>query len=205
MAVNRPMYMELKPAIPVRAKRGTELRAKTWEAEAALRMLENNLDPENALIPDQLIVYGGAGRAARNWKEYHKIVNALINLEPDETLLIQSGKPVGIIRTYRNSPRVLIANSNIVPAWSTQENFDKYDALGLTMYGQMTAGSWIYIGTQGILQGTFQTLAAIADKYYGGTLAGKWVVTGGLGGMSGAQPLSVTMNEGVIINVEADP
>ena len=198
------MYAEEKPNYPIKAKRGMALRAKTWEAEAALRMLENNLDPENALIPEQLIVYGGAGRAARNWKEYNKIVKALINLEPDETLLIQSGKPVGVIRTYRNSPKVLIANSNIVPAWSTQENFDKYDAMGLTMYGQMTAGSWIYIGTQGILQGTFQTLAAIADKYFGGSLAGKWAVTGGLGGMSGAQPLSVTMNDGVIINVEVD-
>ena len=201
----RPMYMEEKPSAPIRAKRGTQLRAKTWEAEAALRMLENNLDPENALIPEQLIVYGGAGRAARNWREFNKIVKALINLESDETLLVQSGKPVGIIRTYINSPKVLIANSNIVPAWSTQENFDKYDAMGLTMYGQMTAGSWIYIGTQGILQGTFQTLAAIADRYFGGTLSGKWVLTGGLGGMSGAQPLSVTMNEGVIINVEVDP
>jgi len=197
--------MEEKPSMPIRAKRGTQLRAKTWETEAALRMLENNLDPENASVPEQLIVYGGAGRAARNWREFNKIVKALINLEPDETLLVQSGKPVGIIRTYSNSPKVLIANSNIVPAWSTQENFDKYDTMGLTMYGQMTAGSWIYIGTQGILQGTFQTFAAIADRYFGGTLAGKWVVTGGLGGMSGAQPLSVTMNEGVIINIEVNP
>ncbi|HJO92520.1 MAG TPA: urocanate hydratase [Victivallales bacterium] len=203
MATERPMYMELKPTEPVKAKRGSELRCKTWEAEAALRMLENNLDPENALIPDQLIVYGGAGRAARNWKEFHKIVDALKKLEADETLIVQSGKPVGIIRTYPNSPKVLIANSNIVPAWSTQDNFDIYDKMGLTMYGQMTAGSWIYIGTQGILQGTFQTLAAIADMHFGGTLAGRWVVTGGLGGMSGAQPLSVTMNDGVIINVEA--
>ena len=202
--MNRPMYMNEKPAGIIRAKRGTELRAKTWEAEAALRMLENNIDPENAIIPEQLIVYGGAGRAARNWREYNKIVKALINLEPDETLIVQSGKPVGILRTYRNSPKVLIANSNIVPAWSTQENFDKYDQMGLTMYGQMTAGSWIYIGTQGILQGTFQTLAAIADESFGGTLAGRLVVTGGLGGMSGAQPVSVTMNEGVIINVEVD-
>jgi urocanate hydratase len=202
--MTRPMYMDLKPLIPVKAKRGTELRAKTWEAEAALRMLENNLDPENALIPDELIIYGGTGRAVRNWKEYHKIVKALINLEEDETLIVQSGKAVGIIRTYRNSPKVLIANSNIVPAWSTQENFDIYDQMGLTMYGQMTAGSWIYIGTQGILQGTFQTLAAIADNHFGGTLAGRFVLTGGLGGMSGAQPLSVTMNDGVIINVEAD-
>ncbi len=202
--MSRPMYMEMMPSEPIRAKRGPELRAKTWEAEAALRMLENNIDPDNALIPEELIVYGGAGRAARNWKEYHKIVKALINLEKDETLIIQSGKPVGIIRTYCNSPKVLIANSNIVPAWSTQENFDIYDQMGLTMYGQMTAGSWIYIGTQGILQGTFQTLAAIADKHFGGTLAGRFVLTGGLGGMSGAQPLSVTMNDGVIINVEAD-
>lgn len=205
MAVDRPMYNEFKPSFPIRAKRGLELRAKTWEAEAALRMLENNLDSANAIDPENLIVYGGAGRAARNWKEYQKIVRALTELEPDETLLIQSGKPVGIIKTYKNSPRVLIANSNIVPAWSTQDNFDKYDAMGLTMYGQMTAGSWIYIGTQGILQGTFQTFAAIAAKHFGGTLAGRWVLTGGLGGMSGAQPLSVTMNGGVIINIEVDP
>ena len=201
----RPMYMIEKPSHIIKAKRGIELRARTWETEAALRMLENNLDPDNALIPDQLIVYGGSGRAVRNWREYNKIVGALINLKYDETLLIQSGKAVGIIKTYKNSPRVLIANSNIVPAWSTQENFDKYDADGLTMYGQMTAGSWIYIGTQGILQGTFQTFSAIADKYFNGSLIGKWVVTGGLGGMSSAQPLSVTMNNGVIINIEIDP
>ncbi|MCF7792141.1 MAG: urocanate hydratase [Victivallales bacterium] len=202
--MSRPMYMEEKPKGIIKAKRGPELRAKTWEAEAALRMLENNLDPENAMVPEELIVYGGAGRAARNWKEYNKIVDALTKLEHDETLIVQSGKPVGIIRTYPNSPKVLIANSNIVPAWSTQENFDKYDKMGLTMYGQMTAGSWIYIGTQGILQGTFQTLAAIADEKFGGTLAGTLTVTGGLGGMSGAQPVSVTMNDGVIINVEVD-
>lgn len=201
----RPMFFEEKPTSVIKAKTGNTLRCKTWEAEAALRMLENNLDPENALIPDELIVYGGAGRACRNWHEYSKIVNSLIKLEPDETLLVQSGKAVGVIKTYKNSPRVLIANSNIVPAWSTQDNFDKYDELGLTMYGQMTAGSWIYIGTQGILQGTFQTFAAIADKYFNGTLKGKFVLSGGLGGMSGAQPLSVTMNEGVIINCEADP
>jgi len=199
----RPMYMEEKPNYVISAKRGNELRCKTWEAEAALRMLENNLDPVNALIPDQLIVYGGAGRACRNWKEYNKIVKALIALEKDETLLIQSGKAVGVIKTYTNSPRVLIANSNIVPAWSSQTNFDKYDELGLTMYGQMTAGSWIYIGTQGILQGTYQTFASIADKYFNGTLSGKLVVTGGLGGMGGAQGLAVTMNDGVIIICEA--
>lgn len=201
----RPMYFEDKPNFSIRAKKGNELRCKTWEAEAALRMLENNLDPDNALIPDQLIVYGGAGRACRNWHEYLKITNALKKLENDETLLVQSGKAVGVIKTYKNSPRVLLANSNIVPAWSTQENFDKYDEMGLTMYGQMTAGSWIYIGTQGILQGTFQTFAAIADKYFKGSLKGRFVLSGGLGGMSGAQPLSVTMNEGVIIVCEADP
>ncbi|MFC1476735.1 urocanate hydratase, partial [Fibrobacterota bacterium] len=199
------MYMEEKPDKPVRALRGTKLRAKTWEAEAALRMLENNLDPEVALIPDQLIVYGGAGRACRNWREFNKIVNALTFLEKDETLLIQSGKPVGVIRTYQDSPRVLIANSNIVPAWSTPENFEKYDELGLIMYGQMTAGSWIYIGTQGILQGTYQTLAALADKHFGGTLKGRFVLTGGMGAMGGAQPMAVTMNEGVVIDVEVDP
>ncbi|MBN1982134.1 MAG: urocanate hydratase [Chitinivibrionales bacterium] len=201
----RPLYLEDKPHEPIRASRGTKLTAKTWEAEAALRMLQNNLDPEIALIPDQLIVYGGAGRAARNWREYNKIVSALTSLEKDETLLVQSGKAVGIIQSHSYSPRVLIANSNIVPAWSTQENFDRYDAAGLMMYGQMTAGSWIYIGTQGILQGTYQTLAAIAQHHCNGSLAGKLVVTGGLGGMGGAQPLAVTMNGGVVIVVEVDP
>ncbi len=201
----RPMYMEEKPDKPVRAVRGTTLRAKTWEAEAALRMFENNLDPEVALIPEQLIVYGGSGRACRNWREYNNIVHALTTLEPDETLLVQSGKPVGILKTYEDSPRVLIANSNIVPAWSTPENFTNYDELGLIMYGQMTAGSWIYIGTQGILQGTYQTLAALADKHFGGSLKGRFVLTGGMGGMSGAQPMAVTMNEGVVIAVEVDP
>jgi urocanate hydratase len=199
------MYYDHRPVEPVRAMRGTTLRAKTWEAEAALRMLENNLDPENALIPEELIVYGGSGRAARNWRDFGSIVTALTSLEPDETLLVQSGKPVGIIRTWPGSPRVLIANSNIVPNWSTQENFDRYDEMGLAMYGQMTAGSWIYIGTQGILQGTYQTLAALAEQHFGGDLSGKLVVTGGLGGMSGAQPLAVTMNGGVLINVEVDP
>ncbi len=200
----RPIYMDEKPDKPIRALRGNTLRAATWEAEAALRMLENNLDPEIALLPDQLIVYGGSGRACRNWREFNKIVRSLKNLKSDETLLIQSGKAVGIIRTYEDSPRVLIANSNIVPAWSTPENFSKYDAMGLTMYGQMTAGSWIYIGTQGILQGTYQTLAALADKHLGGSLAGRLVLTGGMGGMSGAQPMAVTMNGGVVINVEVD-
>ncbi|MCK5196916.1 MAG: urocanate hydratase [Spirochaetales bacterium] len=202
---SRPMYMEEKPKNPIRAARGTVLRAKTWEAEAALRMLENNLDPEVALIPDELIVYGGAGRAARNWREYNKIHKALQDLAVDETLMVQSGKAVGVLKTHEHSPRVLIANSNIVPAWSSPDNFARYDAMGLTMYGQMTAGSWIYIGTQGILQGTYQTLASLADMHFGGSLKGRFVLSGGLGGMSGAQPLAITMAEGVAIVVEVDP
>ncbi|MDA1060964.1 MAG: urocanate hydratase [bacterium] len=199
----RSLYLEEKPNGDIHAKTGSKLRCKSWEAEAALRMLENNLDPLVALIPDELIVYGGTGRAARNWREYNTIVKTLKSLAPDETMLVQSGKVIGVIKTYEHAPRVLIANSNIVPAWSTQENFDEYDRLGLTMYGQMTAGSWIYIGTQGILQGTYETFAAIADKYFAGTLKGRWVVTGGLGGMSGAQPHSVTMNEGVVLIIES--
>jgi len=197
--------MEEKPDRPIRASRGTVLRAKTWEAEAALRMLENNLDPEVALIPNELIVYGGAGRAARNWREFNKIHTALQCLAADETLMVQSGKAVGVLQTHEYSPRVLIANSNIVPAWSTPDNFTKYDLMGLTMYGQMTAGSWIYIGTQGILQGTYQTLAALAEQHFGGSLKGKFVLTGGLGGMSGAQPLAITMAEGIAVVVEVDP
>ncbi|GGG32371.1 urocanate hydratase [Hymenobacter glacieicola] len=198
----RPMYYEYKPTETVRAQHGTTLRCKTWEAEAALRMLENNLDPAVSLVYDELIVYGGAGRAARNWKEYQTIVRTLKNLEADETMLVQSGKAVGVIRTWAHAPRVLIANSNLVPAWSTQEYFDELDRLGLMMYGQMTAGSWIYIATQGILQGTYETFAAVADKHFGGTLAGTVTVTAGLGGMSGAQPLAVTMNDGVCLVIE---
>ena len=194
--------MEDKPTGPIRAARGAQLRCKTWEAEAALRMLENNLDPDVALVPDELIVYGGSGRAARNWRAFRAIVQALTNLEPDETLLVQSGKPVGVLKTHADAPRVLLANSNLVPKWSTQEEFDRLDQLGLTMYGQMTAGSWIYIATQGILQGTYETFAALAAKHFGGDLRGRFVLTGGLGGMSGAQPLAVTMNEGVILAVE---
>jgi len=200
--MTRPMYMEEKPQKPVKAAQGTELRCKTWEAEAALRMMENNLDPDVALVPDELIVYGGSGRAARNWRAYHNIVRALKDLEPDETLLVQSGKPVGVIKTYPHASRVLIANANIVPKWSTQENFDKYDQMGLTMYGQMTAGSWIYIATQGILQGTYETVAALADTHYHSDLKGKFVLTAGLGAMSGAQPLAITMNEGIALIVE---
>ncbi|GAA3995700.1 urocanate hydratase [Hymenobacter fastidiosus] len=201
-ATTRPMFYEYQPAETVRAQHGTTLRCKTWEAEAALRMLENNLDPAVSLVYDELIVYGGAGRAARNWKEYQTIVKTLKNLAPDETMLVQSGKAVGVLRTWAHAPRVLIANSNLVPAWSTQEYFDELDKLGLMMYGQMTAGSWIYIATQGILQGTYETFAAVADQHFGGTLAGTVTVTAGLGGMSGAQPLSVTMNDGVCLVVE---
>ncbi|HLG29728.1 MAG TPA: urocanate hydratase, partial [Candidatus Brocadiales bacterium] len=199
----RPMYYEERPEGPIRAFRGTDLHCKNWDSEAALRMLMNNLDPDVAIQPEELIVYGGAGRAARNWREYHRIVKALKNLEDDETLCVQSGKPVYISKTHLQAPRVVIANTNIVPAWATQQNFDKYDEMGLTMYGQMTAGSWIYIGTQGILQGTYETFSALAKKEFGLTsLKGKFILTAGMGGMSGAQPLAVTMNEGVILDVE---
>ncbi|MBV9450141.1 MAG: urocanate hydratase [Streptosporangiaceae bacterium] len=189
---------------PVRAPRGTELSCQGWPQEAAMRMLMNNLDPEVAEHPDQLVVYGGSGRAARSWDAYHAIVNTLKALENDETLLVQSGKPVGVLRTHEWAPRVLIANSNLVPQWATWEEFRRLEQLGLTMYGQMTAGSWIYIGTQGILQGTYETFAAIAAKRFGGTLSGTITLTAGLGGMGGAQPLAVTMNGGVIICVDCD-
>ncbi|TDC77187.1 urocanate hydratase [Actinomadura sp. 7K507] len=190
---------------PVRAPRGTGLTAKGWPQEAALRMIQNNLDPEVAEHPDELVVYGGSGKAARNWDAFDGIVRSLADLEGDETLLVQSGKPVGIFRTHEWAPRVLIANSNLVPQWGTWEEFRRLESLGLTMFGQMTAGSWIYIGTQGILQGTYETFAAVADKRFGGTLAGTVTLTAGLGGMGGAQPLAVTMNGGVAICVECDP
>jgi urocanate hydratase len=189
---------------PVRAPRGSQLSCKGWPQEAAMRMLMNNLDPEVAEHPDQLIVYGGSGRAARSWDAYAAIVATLQDLNDDETLLVQSGKPVGVFRTHEWAPRVLIANSNLVPQWATWEEFRRLEHLGLTMYGQMTAGSWIYIGTQGILQGTYETFAAVAAKRFGGTLAGTITLTGGLGGMGGAQPLAVTMNGGVCICVECD-
>ncbi|MGE5141341.1 MAG: urocanate hydratase [Rudaea sp.] len=189
----------------VRAPRGTEISCKGWQQEAALRMLMNNLDPEVAEKPDELIVYGGRGRAARSWDAFDAIVRSLRELGNDETLLVQSGKPVGVFRTHPDAPRVLIANSNIVPAWATQENFDRWEREGLIMYGQMTAGSWIYIGTQGILQGTYETLGSLAEKHFGGSLKGKFVLTAGLGGMGGAQPLAITMNEGVGLVVEVDP
>ncbi|GLZ14702.1 urocanate hydratase [Actinomadura sp. NBRC 104425] len=191
---------------PVRAPRGTSLTAaKGWPQEAALRMLMNNLDPEVAEHPDELVVYGGSGKAARDWDCFDAIVRSLASLEGDETLLVQSGKPVGIFRTHEWAPRVLIANSNLVPQWATWEEFRRLEALGLTMFGQMTAGSWIYIGTQGILQGTYETFAAVAAKRFGGSLAGTITLTAGLGGMGGAQPLAVTMNGGVAICVECDP
>ncbi len=189
----------------IRASRGKELSCKGWHQEAAMRMLMNNLDAEVAEKPEELIVYGGAGKAARNWECYHAIIESLKSLENDETLLIQSGKPVGIFKTFSYAPRVLIANSLLVPAWATWDYFRKLEAIGLIMYGQMTAGSWIYIGTQGIIQGTYETFAECARKHFGGTLKGRWVLTAGMGGMSGAQPLAVTMNEGVILDVEVDP
>ncbi|MGD8718035.1 MAG: urocanate hydratase [Candidatus Zixiibacteriota bacterium] len=189
----------------VRAPRGPELSCKGWPQEAALRMLMNNLDPDVAEIPEELVVYGGAGKAARNWDAFDKIVETLRRLEADETMLVQSGKPVGVFKTTPDAPRVLIANSLLVPAWANWETFRELEGKGLLMYGQMTAGSWIYIGTQGILQGTYETFAECARRHFGGSLAGKWVLTAGMGGMSGAQPLSVTMNEGVIIDVEVDP
>ena len=189
----------------IRAPRGTELSTKGWLQEAALRMLMNNLDPDVAENPDELVVYGGTGRAARSWEAYEAIVRTLRSLEGDETLLVQSGKPVGVFRTHEMAPRVLIANSLLVPDWATWETFWELEAQGLIMYGQMTAGSWIYIGTQGILQGTYQTFAAIAEQRFGGTLKGTITLTAGLGGMGGAQPLAITMNEGVALVVDVDP
>ncbi|WP_225845250.1 urocanate hydratase [Streptomyces sp. HPF1205] len=190
---------------PVRAPRGTELSAQGWQQEAALRMLQNNLDPEVAEHPDKLVVYGGTGKAARDWTSFDAMVRTLRGLRQDETMLVQSGRPVGVMRTHEWAPRVLIANSNLVGDWATWEEFRRLEALGLTMYGQMTAGSWIYIGTQGILQGTYETFAAVAAKRFGGSLAGTITLTAGLGGMGGAQPLAVTMNGGVALCVDCDP
>ena len=188
----------------VSAPRGTTLSCRGWQQEAALRMLMNNLDPEVAERPQDLVVYGGTGRAARSWEAFDAIVRSLRELEHDETLLVQSGKPVAVFRTHAGAPRVLIANSNLVPRWATWEKFRELERLGLTMYGQMTAGSWIYIGTQGILQGTYETFGAVAREHFGGSLAGRLVVTAGLGGMGGAQPLAATMNDGVVLAVEVD-
>ncbi len=190
---------------PVRATRGTQLTTKGWQQEAALRMLQNNLDPDVAEHPDELVVYGGTGKAARNWESFDAIVRTLTNLENDETMLVQSGKPVGVFQTHEWAPRVILANSNLVGDWATWPEFRRLEHMGLTMYGQMTAGSWIYIGTQGILQGTYETFAAVAEKKFGGTLAGTFTVTGGCGGMGGAQPLAVTMNDGVCLMIDIDP
>ena len=194
--------MNPKPAI--RAPHGTVLTCKGWHQEAALRMLMNNLDPDVAERPEELIVYGGGGKAARNWECYHKIIETLKRLENDETLLVQSGKPVGVFRTHEEAPRVLIANSHLVPRWATWEEFRRLDKLGLTMYGQMTAGSWIYIGSQGIVQGTYETFAECARQHFGGSLKGKLVVSAGLGGMGGAQPLAATMNGAAFLGIEVD-
>jgi len=189
----------------IRAPRGSEISCRGWQQEAALRMLMNNLDPDVAERPEDLVVYGGTGRAARSWEAFDAIVATLRDLGDDETLVVQSGKPVAVFRTHRHSPRVLIANSNLVPRWATWETFRELERLGLTMYGQMTAGSWIYIGTQGILQGTYETFAAVARQHFGGSLRGTWTLTGGMGGMGGAQPLAVTMNDGAVLVVEVDP
>ncbi|MFJ2631584.1 urocanate hydratase [Streptomyces sp. NPDC087422] len=190
---------------PVRAPRGTELSALGWQQEAALRMLQNNLDPEVAEHPDKLVVYGGTGKAARDWNSFDAMVRTLRGLKQDETMLVQSGRPVGVMQTHEWAPRVLIANSNLVGDWANWEEFRRLEALGLTMYGQMTAGSWIYIGTQGILQGTYETFAAVAAKRFDGSLAGTITLTAGLGGMGGAQPLAVTMNGGVVLCIDVDP
>lgn len=203
-SVPKPDTTPNHPTRSVRAPRGVERSCKTWQAEAALRMLLNNLDPEVAERPEDLVVYGGRGKAARNWACFDAIVDSLRRLEPDQTLLVQSGKPVGIIQTHEDAPRVLIANSNLVPHWATQENFDELAAKGLMMFGQMTAGSWIYIGTQGILQGTYETFAQVGRDRFGGSLEGRLCVTGGCGGMGGAQPLAITMAGGVCLIADVD-
>jgi urocanate hydratase len=190
---------------PVRAPRGHDRTARGWPQEAALRMLQNNLDPEVAEHPDELVVYGGTGKAARDWPSFDALIRTLTDLRDDETLLVQSGRPVGVMATHEWAPRVLIANSNLVPDWATWDEFRRLEAAGLTMYGQMTAGSWIYIGTQGILQGTYETFAELARQHFGGSLRGRVVLTAGLGGMGGAQPLAITMNEGVALCIEVDP
>ncbi|MDE1924451.1 MAG: urocanate hydratase, partial [Gammaproteobacteria bacterium] len=189
----------------IRAPRGTQLSARSWTTEAPLRMLMNNLDPDVAENPDELVVYGGIGRAARDWNAYDRIVETLRDLRDDETLLIQSGKPVGVFATHSDAPRVLIANSNLVPHWATWEHFHELDRRGLMMFGQMTAGSWIYIGSQGIVQGTYETFVEMGRRHFGGKLAGKWILTAGLGGMGGAQPLAATMAGANMLAVECRP
>src|SRR5271155_739195 len=190
---------------PFRAARGTEISCKGWQQEAALRMLMNNLDPEVAEKPEELVVYGGMGRAARDWRSFDRIVEALKRLREDQTLLVQSGKPVGVFETHPDAPRVLIANSNLVGHWNDWAHFNELDRAGLMMYGQMTAGSWIYIGTQGILQGTYETFAAAGRKHFGGDLAGKLIASGGMGGMGGAQPLAATLNGAAFLGIDVDP
>src|SRR5437879_3012902 len=190
---------------PVKSPRGSALTCRNWLIEAAYRMIQNNLDPEVAEDPQRLVVYGGIGKAARNWDCFRAIVSALRGLEEDETLLVQSGKPVGVVRTHADAPRVLLANSNLVPHWATWEHFHELDRKGLMMYGQMTAGSWIYIGSQGIVQGTYETFVEIGRRHYGGDLAGRWILTGGLGGMGGAQPLAATMAGASMLAVECQP
>src|SRR3989449_11544067 len=199
------MTTSVSEARTIRAPRGIEISCKGWQQEAALRMLMNNLDPDVAERPEQLIVYGGIGKAARNWECYDAIVATLKRLKNDETMLVQSGKAVGVFKTHENAPRVLIANANLVPHWATWDEFRRLDALGLTMDGQMTAGSWIYIGTQGILQGTYECFAAVARAHFNGSLRGRTVLSAGLGGMGGAQPMAITMNDGVGLIVEVDP
>src|SRR5438105_3285746 len=189
----------------IRAPHGSQLSAKSWLTEAPLRMLMNNLDPEVAEKPHELVVYGGIGRAARDWESFDRMVAALRGLEADETLCVQSGKPVGVFRTHADAPRVLIANSNLVPHWATLDHFNELDRKGLMMYGQMTAGSWIYIGSQGIVQGTYETFAELLRRHYGGSLLGKWILTAGLGGMGGAQPLAATMAGASMLAVECQP
>ena len=206
--MSAPTSVMNDPAVsrgPFRAPRGTEISCKGWQQEAALRMLLNNLDREVGEKPEDLVVYGGTGKAARNWDCFHAIVKSLRALESDETLLVQSGKPVAVFRTHDYAPRVLLCNSNLVGQWNNWEKFNELDRAGLMMYGQMTAGSWIYIGTQGILQGTFETFASAAQQHFGGTLAGKLVVSGGMGGMGGAQPLAATMNGAAFLGIDVDP
>src|SRR6476469_3720858 len=190
------------PSRVIRAPRGTALSCKSWQTEAALRMMMNNLDPEVAERPAELVVYGGVGRAARNWESFDKIVDTLRRLSADETLLIQSGKPVGVFKTHTDAPRVLLANSNLVPHWATWEHFNELDRKGLMMYGQMTAGSWIYIGSQGIVQGTYETFVEMGRQHYNGDLTGKWILTAGLGGMGGAQPLAASLAGACSLNIE---
>src|SRR5437764_4747688 len=200
-----PVETETQAATSIRAPRGNEITCKGWQQEAAMRMLMNNLDAEVAERPQDLVVYGGTGRAARSWEAYHAIVSSLKNLDNDETLLVQSGKPVGIFKTHDYAPRVLIANSNLVGHWSNWEKFNELERAGLMMYGQMTAGSWIYIGSQGIVQGTFETFSAAGEEHFGGDLAGKLIISGGMGGMCGAQPLAATMAGAAFLGIDVDP